>query len=151
MAYQIVENDVRLLRRMLVCYNIGDSVSGDRVREHLSQKGLNFVLGSEIDSEERRGNMFGGMPINEAWLANAFGFAVLIDYQNEVIFLNSMWANPRTLYVKLVKEVPELDKLGTIVYLPFITIDIAKSLAEVYHKQYAEFLGTIEDAESKSH
>ncbi len=145
MAYQIVENDVRLLRRMLVCYNVKDHASGDKIREHLSQKGLNFVLGSELSLEKRWGNMFNSMPANEVWLANEFGFAILTDYGKEVIFLNSMWANPKTLYVKLVKEIPELDKLGEIVYLPkeFVIMDVAEDVAKTNHKRYEEFLDHI--------
>jgi hypothetical protein len=114
--YEIVENDVRLLRRVLVAYNVGDKDSADRIVRHLREKGLVFVLPKD-QTEEQYSGYKSRLPVNEQWLCDHYGAILLPDYF-DIIFLNSKWVNPYTLYVRLTEEVPELGDLGKKHWIP---------------------------------
>lgn len=114
--YKIVENDVRLLRRILVAYNVGEKKSAEKIAKYLRDKGLNFVLPKEQTEEEYQ-SFKSRLQINEQWLCDHYGAILLPDYF-DIIFLNSKWVNPYTLYVRLTKKVPELGDLGEIHWIP---------------------------------
>jgi hypothetical protein len=133
--YQIVENDVRLLRRILVALNTGDEPSARVVATHLKQKGLNFVLPEDQVPEERARFLSRLLP-EEVWLAEKYGCILLPDYF-DCIFLNSMWPNPYTLYVRLVEPVPELGVLGEKYWVPGALEVQWPEQAEAQHKEYS--------------
>lgn len=136
MSYKIVENDVRLLRRILVAYNIGDRKSGKKIEKYLRKKGLKFILPWDQKPGELD-NYKGRLPVNEQWLTDHYGGIILPEY-NDVIFLNSKWVNPYTLFVRLVSEVPELRELGKIHWIPEAvgSDDKFRPLAEKMHQRY---------------
>lgn len=121
MSYRIVENDVRLLRRILVALHYQDQESADKITAYLRGKGLRFVLPEEQDLQTVM-SFLGRLYSDEAQLALRFGCVLLPDYDgnknNDVIFLNPDFTNPRTLYVRLVHEVMELGELGRIFWSP---------------------------------
>lgn len=134
--YQITENDVRLLRRVLVAYNVGDPQSAASIAVYLRGKGLKFVLPKEQES-----NVYEAykkrLPVNEHWLCDHYGAILLPDY-GDIIFLNSKWVNPYTLYVRLVEPVEELGDLGQVHWIP-PTIGGEtefRPLAEKMHRNY---------------
>jgi hypothetical protein len=114
--YQIIENDVRLLRRILVARQLEDGPSVAKITKHLRDKGLVFVLPDE-QSEDERVRYANRLPTNEQWLVENYGCILLPEY-NDCIFLNSKWMNPYTLYVRLVEPVPELGVLGEKYWVP---------------------------------
>lgn len=116
MGYKIVENDVRLLRRILVALQLDDGPSAAKISKYLRGKGLVFVLPSE-QSESERVAYANGLPTNEQWLVETYG-CILLPEIPDIIFLNSKWRNPYTLYVRLVEPVPELGKLGEKYWVP---------------------------------
>jgi hypothetical protein len=116
MSYQIVENDVRLLRRILVARQLGDGPSATKIIKHLRKKGLVFTL-PEDQSESERVGYANKLPTNEQWLVEQYGCILLPEY-HDIIFLNSKWVNPYTLYVRLVEPVPELGELGEKYWIP---------------------------------
>jgi hypothetical protein len=116
MSYQIVENDVRLLRRILVARQLKDGASAKKIEKHLRAKGLKFKLPSEQKPTERAAYA-NRLPTNEQWLVEQYGGILLPEY-HDIIFLNSKWMNPYTLYVRLVEPVPELGRLGEIYWIP---------------------------------
>lgn len=116
MSYKIVENDVRLLRRILVALQLGDGRSAKKIEKHLRDKGLKFKLPDEQGDSERVAYA-NRLPTNEQWLAERYGCILLPEY-SDCIFLNSKWQNPYTLYVRLVEPVPELGDLGVKYWVP---------------------------------
>lgn len=114
--YKIIENDVRLMRRVLVAYNVGERGAAEEIAAHLRGKGLNFLLPREQTVEELE-NYKARLPINEHWLCDHYGAILLPDYK-DIIFLNSKWINPYTLFVRLVSTVAELGDLGEIHWIP---------------------------------
>jgi hypothetical protein len=132
--YQLIENDVRLLRRILVAYNLNDFESAWIVTKHLRDKGLNFLLPKE-QTEKQYLNYRARLTINEKWLADKYGAIILPDY-NDIIFLNSKWIIPYTLYVRLVEEVPELGELGQVHWVAFATPTDFRPRAERMHYEY---------------
>ncbi len=116
MSYQIIENDVRLLRRILIALQLNDGRSAKKIEKHLRDKGLKFKLPNEQGDSERIAYA-NRLPANEQWLAECYGCILLPDY-SDCIFLNSKWMNPYTLYVRLVEPVPELGELGSKYWVP---------------------------------
>jgi hypothetical protein len=121
MSYRIVENDVRLLRRILVALHYQDQESADKITAYLRNKGLRFVLPEEQDLQTVM-KFIARLYSDEANLALRYGCILLPNYDqngnNDVIFLNPDFMNPRTMYVRLVHEVPELGNLGRIFWSP---------------------------------
>ena len=112
MTYQLIETDVRLLRRILVALKLGDDDSANIIIAHLRGKGLTFKLPSEQTEKERAGYT-ARLSENEIWLVEKYGCILLPTYA-DCIFLNSKWRNPYTLFVRLNEEVSELGELGQI-------------------------------------
>jgi hypothetical protein len=108
--YKLIENDVRLMRRILVALQYKDQESADLITEYLRHKGLDFILPEEQTGEILE-KYLARLQMNEIALALEFGCIPLPDY-DDCIFLNSKWKNPRTLYVRLSFPVPELGWLG---------------------------------------
>lgn len=138
MGYKITENDVRLLRRILVAYNVGERGSAKRIIKYLRKKGLNFVLPEDQqpgDVERYKVRL----PVNECWLVDHYGGILLPDYY-DIIFLNSMWINPYTMFVRLVEEVPELGELGKINWIPKAIGDenVFRAAAQKMHQWYVD-------------
>jgi hypothetical protein len=114
--YKLVENDVRLLRRILVAYNTGERDVAEKISRYLRDKGLYFLLPKEQTVAEYEGAKM-RLPVNERWLCDHYGAIILPDY-DDIIFLNSKWVNPYTLFVRLVEPVPELGELGEKHWIP---------------------------------
>jgi hypothetical protein len=87
--------------------------------------------------DEQRERYLHRLEENEKWLAREYGCILLPDY-HDCIFLNSKWANPYTLYVRLVEQVPELGALGEIYWMPEDTKIDLRELGEKNHKVYLE-------------
>ena len=121
MSYRIVENDIRLLRRILVALHYQDQESADKITAYLRGKGLRFVLPEEQDMQTTL-QFLARLYQDEAQLALRFGCILLPDYDgngnNDAIFLNPDFTNPRTLFVRLVHDQPELGVLGRIFWSP---------------------------------
>ncbi len=121
MSYTIIENDVRLLRRILVALQLSDNRSAKKIEKYLRDKGLEFKLPNEQGDNEQGDNeqvaYANRLPANEQWLAERYGCILLPEY-NDCIFLNSKWQNPYTLYIRLVEPVPELGNLGVKYWVP---------------------------------
>ena len=116
--YNLIENDVRLLRRILVALQLGDTRSAQKITKYLRKKGMKFELPKEQD-DEKRGRMASNLPGNEQWLVETYGCAILYGPKyTELVFLNSKWINPYTLYVRLVEPVPELKVCGSKYWIP---------------------------------
>lgn len=116
MSYQIIENDVRLLRRALVALQYDDRDSYELIVYYLRKKGLNFLMPEE-QAEGQRFNYYARMTVQEIDLSEKFGCVLLPTY-SDCIFLNPDWKNPRTLYVRLVEKVRELGEIGDIFWSP---------------------------------
>ncbi len=138
--YKLVENDVRLLRRILVAYNVGDRKSAEKIAKHLSDKGLDFVLPAQ-QTDAQLISFKARLPVNEHWLCDHYGAILLPDYQ-DIIFLNSKWINPYTLFVRLVSPVAELGDLGEKHWIPAAIGGETefRPAAERMHKTYLEGL-----------
>ena len=136
--YNLIENDVRLLRRILVAFQLGEYKSAQKITNYLRKKGMKFVLPNQQDDKER-GRMASRLPANEQWLVETYGCVILRGPKyTELIFLNSKWINPYTLYVRLVESVPKLKVLGSIYWIPDklgLEEDFRKE-AEVAHERY---------------
>lgn len=117
MSYQIVENDVRLLRRILVALQIGEEHAATEISRHLRGKGLSFKLPKEQAPGEYHAYIDNRFSENEVELVEKYECILLPNYA-DCIFLNSKWRNPRTLYVRLVEDVPELGDLGYKYWIP---------------------------------
>ena len=117
MEYQLQENDVRLMRRILVALNTDNPKDADEITKYLKRKGVPFLAPGEA-TEEQREQAKAGLPMGEKWLADHYGMCILVDHDMEAVFLNSKWINPYTLYVRLVHPVDELGKLGEKYYIP---------------------------------
>jgi len=129
----LIENDVRLMRRILVMRQFKEDYLP--IVQYLQDKGIQMVLPDD-QSKEQKKNFTRKLPESDKWLADKFGCIFLIHY-SEPIFLNSMWANPRTLYIRLVEEIPELGELGVIHYHPAgLDIDELRAKAEKDHFKY---------------
>ena len=116
--YRLIENDVRLLRRVLVALQLGDARSAKKITKYLRKKGMRFKLPKEQDEDERV-RLVSKLPQNEQWLVETYGCAILFGPKyTEAVFLNSKWVNPYTLYVRLVESVPELKVLGSKYWIP---------------------------------
>lgn len=116
MSYQIIENDVRLLRRILVALQLGYPAAAKAITVYLRDKGLVFVLPDEQKPSDQL-RYLSTLYQKEMDLAVSFGCVFLPDY-GDVIFLNSEWRNPKTLYVRLVERVDELGELGAVCWTP---------------------------------
>ena len=116
--YELIENDVRLLRRILVAFQLGEYKSAQKITNYLRKKGMKFKLPNQQNDEER-GRMASSLPTNEQWLVETYGCVILYGPKyTELVFLNSKWANPYTLYVRLAEPVPELKVLGSKYWIP---------------------------------
>ena len=111
----IVENDIRLLRRWLVANQLQDQASADRLETYLRARPFKFLLPGEQTEKGQRAALARLRP-NERELAVQYGMIILPQYY-DAVFLNSMWRNPKTLYVHLVEPVPELGDLGEIYWI----------------------------------
>jgi hypothetical protein len=136
MSYQIVENDVRLLRRILVALHLRDVKSARKIITYLRNKGLKFKLPGE-QGESERVSYAARLPTNEQWLVEQYGCVLLPEY-HDIIFLNSKWRNPYTLYVRLVEPVPELGEEGAKYWVPkeLGLEEEFRAQAERDHKRY---------------
>ncbi len=136
MTYQIIESDVRLLRRILVALKLGDHKAADIIIAYLRNKGLKFKLPNEQTDKERAGYT-ARLSENEIWLAEKYGCILLPTYA-DCIFLNSKWRNPYTLFVRLTDEVLELGELGKIYWVSDLLGDGHKfrADAELAHNEY---------------
>lgn len=146
MTNKLTENDVRLIRRVLVALNFEDQKSAERITYYLrTLRKVNMVLPAE-QTETQRQKYAKRLPANERWLIERFGCVLMPDY-GECVFLNSKWANPRTLYVHLVKPVSSLGALGEIYWLPEVlggnnkAATDYKAIAEINHAAYLEAQG----------
>jgi hypothetical protein len=120
----------------LVAYNLEDFDSAWVIEKYLRGKGLKFVLPKDQTEEEYQ-RYRGRLNYNEQWLADKYGAILLPDYF-DIIFLNSKWINPYTLYVRLSEEIPELDELGEINWKPFGTPTDFRPRAERMHNKYVK-------------
>ena len=132
---KLIENDVRLMRRILIALRYG----GHRGWRH--QRGsvrgvreLDIVLPDE-QTKEFRERYLNRLLDKEKWLSREYGCILLPDYY-DCIFLNSKWANPYTMYVRLVAPVDELDALGEIYWLPDSERKEYLDFAEKNHAAY---------------
>jgi hypothetical protein len=140
MSYQIIENDVRLLRRYLVARQLEDGPSKTKIVKYLRKKGLVFVLPDE-QSEDERVRYASRLPDNEKWLVEQYGCILLPDY-NDIIFLNSKWMNPYTLYVRLVEPIPELCRLGEKYWIPR-QLGLEEQFRADAEKAHAKYVGGV--------
>ena len=98
-----------------------------------------MVLPSEQTKEQRERFLNRLLP-KERWLSREYGCILLPKYY-DCIFLNSKWANPRTLYVHLSAPVEELGELGEIYWIPENEKDDCLDLAEKNHAVYLKAVG----------
>lgn len=141
---EITENDVRLLRRIMVARLFRDYVGAVRIIDYLRNKReINFILPEEVDDPQTIEAYLNIKEPNERWLARKWGCILLPEYK-EAIFLNSKWPRPRTIYVRLVHPVPELDEYGQIYWLPESQMEKYEGLAEQNHKLYSEYKASLE-------
>jgi len=118
MTNKPVENDVRLMRRYLVARQLGNQDAMVQVRKYLDvTRDLDLVYPDEL-SEETLEKFTRRNVANERYLIKRFGAVIMVDHNHEAVFLNSKWANPYTLYVRLSKEIPELGEYGQVVWMP---------------------------------
>jgi hypothetical protein len=118
----------------LVAYNLNDFDSAWVLTAYLRGKGLKFLLPKDQTEEEYQ-QYSARLPVNEKWLADTYG-AVILPKHNDIIFLNSKWLNPYTLYVRLSEEIPELGELGEINWLPKEAPTDFRPRAERMHRKY---------------
>jgi len=138
----ITENDVRLIRRYLIAVRSRDEHSAEILADYLRKvRRLNMVFPDE-QTEEERETYLNRLLDNERWLARKFGCVLLPDYQ-DVIFLNSKWPNPFTMYVHLKEPITSLGELGEIYWLPENQRDKWKSLSDANHEAYLRYTETI--------
>ena len=132
---KLIENDVRLMRRILVALRYGKQIEADRVTDYLRNvRESNMVLPSE-QTKDQRERFLNRLLDKEKWLSREYGCVLLPDY-HDCIFLNSKYANPYTMYVRLVSLVPELGELGEIYWLPVSEKDKYLDFAEKNHAAY---------------
>jgi len=138
----ITENDVRLLRRILVCLQHDDRNHAREIADYLRGR-FEFILPEEQKPGEV-GRYIRRLQPDEIELVEAYGCVLLPEY-NDIIFLNRKWSNPRTLYVRLVEPVAELGKLGEVYWAPVNTPGLAIANQE-YRRQSTD--GRQDTAES---
>jgi len=115
---KLYETDVRLMRRVLVCLNTGELESAGVIINYLREvRKLRFQLPGEGDPDMRARQLMRLSP-NEIWLAQTYQSIQMMKPYTDTIFLNSKWANPKTMFVRLNQEVPALGALGQVYYLP---------------------------------
>ena len=132
---KLIENDVRLMRRILVALSYGKQIEADRITDYLRNvRVLDMVLPDEQTKELRERYLY-RLKDNEKWLAREFGCVLLPDYY-DCIFLNSKWSNPYTLYVRLVVPIDELGELGEIYWTPESEKTDWENFAEKNHEAY---------------
>ena len=133
----MIENDVRLMRRYLVALQFEDFASANSIVGYLRNiRKLNMILPSEYTTFERD-NYLHRLLGKERWLAKRWGCVLLPDYK-DCIFLNSLWANPYLLYVRLVERVEYLGVLGDIYWVPEDKVEFWPNLADKNHGMYIE-------------
>lgn len=144
----IVENDVRLLRRYLITRMYGKAQAGYTLGQYFGGRPFQVVLPTEqtVGMREKYLRKF---PANEQWLANAWGCIILPDY-NDVIFLNSKWENPRTMYVHLLEVVPELGELGEIYWYPEPDEEKWRRRCDRNHAEYTQYRASLRSNAKKS-
>jgi hypothetical protein len=131
------ENDVRLMRRYLVARMIDDQEAMKIIERYLKEdRGLVLLMPYE-QNDMITANFTARNQANEKYLVQRFGCVIMVDY-TEAIFLNSKWANPYALYVRLVEEVPDLGELGKINWVPEKIKDRWPEVAEKNHQLYIE-------------
>ena len=106
---RLIENDVRLMRRYLVALQFEDMRSANLIVGYLRNiRKLEVILPSEYTTFERD-RYLNRLLGKEVWLAKKWGCVLLRDYDgrgsSDCIFLNSRWANPYTLYVRLIEPI----------------------------------------------
>lgn len=136
----IVENDVRLMRRYLVARQGNDVLSQARIVEYLRDvQDLEFILPDEQEAVIRT-RFVRRLSAGEQYLVAKYGCILLPNYDgkghDDIIFLNSKWVNPRTLYVRLVEPTPALGVLGSKFWLPFAFAKDWSELAVLNHEAY---------------
>lgn len=137
---KITENDVRLMRRILVALKFGDKKSAIEITKYLRKvRNQDFVLPSQ-QSVAARNAYLNRLNSKEQWLAKKYGCILLPKYK-DCIFLNSKWANPYTLYVRLVEPVKELGELGKIHWLPENKKEHWQDIEENNQKEYLKQFG----------
>ena len=149
---KLIENDVRLMRRVLVALRYKDEASANSVALYLRHiRGLNLVFPPE-QTEEQRERFLNRLLEKEKWLSRKYGCVLLPDYDgkgsNDCVFLNSMWANPYTLYVRLVTPVNELGDLGEIYWTPESEKHKWETLAKDNHAVYLKAITVSEKPQS---
>jgi hypothetical protein len=144
----IVENDVRLLRRFLIARHYKNVDAMRWLQDYLKERGFGYVIPA-LDKLADFENYLTGMPANEAFLARRWGFVILPTY-NDVIFLNSKWENPRTLYVRLVEPISELGEFGEINWYPEPDEEKWRNRAKKNHQEYIEFYEAGQPVRKKS-
>ena len=142
----IEENDVRLLRRILVALRTRHHEEAQTITDYLRyERDFGFLLPDEQTEKQREGYL-NRLLENEKWLARKYGCILLPEYR-DTIFLNSKWPNPYTLYVRLVHPVPELEELGQIYWLPEDQKKNFRDFAEANHKAYTAYVKSLEPQE----
>jgi hypothetical protein len=142
----IVENDVRLMRRVLVALRCKLPDEAQIIVDYLrNDRELEFLLPDEQTEEQREGYL-NRLLENEKWLARKYGCILLLKHR-DTIFLNSKWTNPYTLYVRLVEPVPELEELGEIHWLPERQRKNWEDYTEKNHEAYIEYVASLKEKE----
>ena len=132
---KLIENDVRLMRRSLIALQFKESQAAWDITTFLRDvREINMILPDE-QTEKERDRFLVRLLDKEKYLARKFGCILLPDCY-DCIFLNSKWANPYTLYVRLVSAIPELGQLGEIYWMPDSADIDWKELAEKNHAEY---------------
>jgi hypothetical protein len=113
----ITENDVRLLRRFLVARLYNDEPAMYRLIDYLSTRSFKSIFPGEQNPQILRKYLAHLRNPEDVQRAKTLGCILLPEYE-DVIFLNSAWQNPRSLYVRLCEPVPELGDLGQVYWSP---------------------------------
>ena len=141
---KLIENDVRLMRRILVALRYDKQIEVDKIVDYLRNvRETNMVLPAEQSKEQREG-FLARLLDNEKWLAREFGCILLPDYY-DCIFLNSKWSNQYTLYVRLVAPVDELGELGEVYWTPESEKVKWTDFAEKNHEAYLKATAELEE------
>jgi hypothetical protein len=112
----ITENDVRLLRRFLVARLYDNQAAMYTLIEYFTTRSFKSIFPSEQSPQSRRKYLARLNPA-DAERAETLGCILLPEFE-DVVFLNSAWQNPRSLYVRLVEPIPELGELGKVYWSP---------------------------------
>jgi len=136
MSNKPVENDVRLMRRYLVARQVGNQDAMIAIRKYLDvTRDLKLIYPDELDPMNLDRYTRRNVP-NERYLIKRFGAVIMVDHNNEAVFLNSKWANPYTLYVRLSSVIPELGEYGQTVWMPPELSDKYSDVAKQNHIAY---------------